>query len=298
MPDAAWRVAIITSVAPIAHAFADALREMGHDVVAVFTPRRSQPMPPDIGVWDATAPAGMDILIARNKRSLEPLLRAVRPDLVICFGFPWLIPPEALAVPRLGVVNLHPALLPRHRGPIPTSWAVRAGDETYGVTWHFMDAEFDTGNILAQGRVPMEPDDQDIRVVGPRLIRAAVEILPQALARVAAGDPGDPQEATGEEPYAEWFGEDYAEIDWSKPAMEVHRQVRAWSLVGSSKVPGPRTTIDGRRVLVKRTSLVEPGGAATDGGGTEGALAPIRMDASDGPVWILAWEPAEGDAQP
>ena len=91
-------------------------------------------MSAELGVWDANAPAGLDILIPRNKWSMGPLLRAVRPDLVICFGFPWLIPPEALAVPRLGVVNMHPALLPRHRGPIPTSWAVRAGDDTYGVT--------------------------------------------------------------------------------------------------------------------------------------------------------------------
>jgi methionyl-tRNA formyltransferase len=286
----AWRVAIITSVAPIAHAFADALRQLGHEPVAVLTPRRSEPMPPDLAVWDATAPAGVDVLIARNKWSLEPLLRAVRPDLVLCFGFPWLIPPEALAVPRLGVVNMHPALLPRHRGPIPTSWAVRAGDPTYGVTWHYMDPEFDTGNILAQAPVPMAPDDSDIRVVGPRLIRAAVEILPGALERVAAGDPGDPQQATGDEPYAGWFGEDYAEIDWSRPGAEIDRQVRAWSLVGGSRVPGPRTTLDGQRVLVKRVSLAEPAEAATK--------TAIRMAAADGPVWILEWEPMAADPQP
>src|SRR5215213_94681 len=142
MTHESWRVAIITSVAPIAHAFANALRELGHEPVAVVTPRRPHPMPADLGVWDATAPPGMDILIARNKRSLEPLLRAVRPDLVICFGFPWLIPPEALAIPPLGAINLHPSLLPRHRGPIPTAWAVRAGDATFGVTWHRMDPAF------------------------------------------------------------------------------------------------------------------------------------------------------------
>jgi methionyl-tRNA formyltransferase len=294
MTDQPWRVAIITSVAPIAHAFADAVRDAGHEPVAVLTPRRPHPMPADIGVWDATAPPGMDVLIARNKWSMEPLLRAVRPDLVLCFGFPWLIPPDALAVPRLGVVNMHPALLPRHRGPIPTSWAVRAGDETYGVTWHWMDAEFDTGNILAQAPVPMEPDDSDIRVVGPRLVRAAVELLPRVFERVAAGDPGDPQNVTGDEPYAAWFDEDYAEIDWSRPGGEVDRQVRAWSLIGGSRVPGPLTTIDGRRVLVKRASTIDPGDV-------DGA---VRMQAGDGPIWILDWEPAEpadaveGEPQP
>ena len=285
MTEQAWRVAIITTVAPIAQAFVNAVRELGHEPVAVLAPRRPHAMSPELAVWDATAPAGVDILIARNTRSMEPLLRAVRPDLALCFGFPWLIPPEALAVPRLGVVNMHPALLPRHRGPIPTSWAVRAGDDSYGITWHRMDAELDTGNILAQARVPMEPDDSEITVVGPRLIRAAVEILPQALARVAAGDPGDPQNATGDEPFAGWFGEDYAEIDWSRPAAEIDRQVRAWSLIGGSSVPGPLTTIEGKRVLVKRVGLTEPAG---DNGATA-----IRMDAADAPVWILAFEPLE-----
>ena len=280
MTEQPWRAAIITSVAPIAHAFANALRELGHEPVAVLTPRRPHPMPPELGLWDATAPAGVDVLIARNKWSLEPLLRAVRPDLVLCFGFPWLIPPEALAVPRLGVVNLHPSLLPRHRGPIPTSWAIRAGDDTYGVTWHRMDAEFDTGNILAQDRVPMEPDDREITVVGPRLIRAAVAILPRALERVAAGDPGDPQQATGDEPYAGWFAEDYAEIDWSRPAAEIDRQVRAWHLTfGMSGLRAPLADVDGEQLVLLQTRLTDPGGAAR------------RMECGDGPIWVVASEP-------
>lgn len=307
MRDERWRIAIITSIAPIANAFAGTLRELGHEPVAVLSPRRPKPMTGDFALSDSTAPAGVDLLFARNKWSLEPLLRAVAPDLVVCFGFPWLIPPEALAVPRLGAINLHPALLPRHRGPIPTSWAVRAGDETYGVTWHRMEAEFDTGNILAQAPVPMEPDDSEITVVGPRLVRVALELLPRVLQRVAAGDPGDPQNATGDEPYAHWFDEDYVEIDWSRPAAEVHRQVRAWSLLGGSRMPGPLTTIEGRRAVVKRSSLAEPERGDPDADApadpaTARTAAPIRMEAADGPVWILAWEPLEdgtaADPQP
>jgi len=289
MTEQPWRVVIITSVAPIAHAFAEAVRAAGHEPVAVLTPRRKQPMPPDLGVWDATAPPGLDILTPRNKWSMAPLLRAVRPDLAICFGFPWLIPGDALAVPRLGVLNMHPALLPRHRGPIPTSWAVRAGDATFGVTWHWMDPEFDTGNMLAQAPVSMEADDADIRVVGPRLIRAAVELLPRVFERIAAGDPGDPQNATGEEPYAGWFEEDYAGIDLSQTTAEIDRQVRAWSLIGGSPFPAPTLAVDGRRIVVKKVSLRDPGEAT-------GAL---RLEAADGPLWVLESEPVEGpEAQP
>lgn len=278
-----WRTVVITSVAPVATIFTDALRQLGHEPVAVLTPRRPQPMLGDLALADATAPRGVDLLFARDRSSLEPLLRAVRPELAVCFGFPWLIPPEVLTVPPLGIINLHPSLLPRHRGPIPTAWAIRAGDPTYGVTWHRMDDAFDTGGILAQAPVPMEPDDTEIRVVGPRLLAVAVELLPRALERVAAGDPGDPQRSTGDEPYAGWFEDEYGTIDWSRPAEEIHRQVRAWGLVGASGRHGARAVVDGRAVFVRRTSLVDPGDA-------DGA---VRMDAADGPVWILASEPVD-----
>ena len=78
---------------------------------------------------------------------------------MLCAGFPWKLPQEALDVARLGSVNEHPALLPRHRGPIPLAWALRDNDGQFGVTWHRMDAELDTGPILAQTTIPIEDDD-------------------------------------------------------------------------------------------------------------------------------------------
>jgi len=279
-----WRIAVITSVAPIAGALTEALRGLSHEPVAILTPRRTPPRPSDVAITDQTAPPGLDVILLRNKWSIEPILRAVRPDLVLCWGFPWLIPQAALDVSRLGSVNLHPALLPRHRGPIPLSWSIRAGDPHYGVTWHRMDSGFDTGAILAQATVPMESDDADIRVVGPRMAAVAIGLLPHVLERIAAGDPGDPQVATGEEPYAGWFGDDYARIDWSEPAAAIDRQVRAWALgAANPRQRGPTARIDGRHVLVRRTSLTEPAHAD----------AAIRMDAGDGPIWVLAWEPLE-----
>ena len=286
MAEAGWRVALISSVAPIAVALTETVRGLGHEVVAIITPRRREPTAAtDIAITDASAPRGVDVILARDKRSIEPLLRALRPDLVLGWGFPWLIPASALEVPRLGAINLHPALLPRHRGPIPISWAVRAGDPHYGVTWHRMDAGFDTGAILAQGTAPMEPDDADMWVVGPRILRAAVGLLPGVFERIAAGDPGDPQVTTGEQPYAGNFEEDYARVDWSHPAAEIDRQVRAWALtMGGQRLVGPVAALGGRSVVVRRTSLVDPGDGA------------VRMEAGDGPIWVVASEPLEEPA--
>ncbi len=282
MTEAPWRVVLITSVAPVATRLAGSLRELGHDPVAVVSPRRRVPIPADLTMTDENAPPGIDVILARDKRSMEPLIAALAPDLLLCWGFPWLLPASVLAIPRLGAVNLHPALLPRHRGPMPMAWAVRSGDSRFGVTWHRMDDQFDTGPILAQATVPMDPDDAEMREVAFRMFPIALGLLPRVLERIAAGDAGDSQRATGDEPYAGWFGEDYVEIDWSKPSREIHDQVRAWAFAINNRGPaGPLATIDGQRVRVTRTSLVDPGAAA-------GAH---RVESADGPIWILASEP-------
>ena len=99
-----------------------------------------------------------------------------------------------------------------------------------------MDAELDTGPILAQTTVPIEDDDCTIEQIGPKLIRAELELLPQVFERLAAGDPGDPQTEEGAT-WAGYFGEDYASVDWAQPARKIHDQVRAWHLTfGLSEV--------------------------------------------------------------
>ena len=229
---------------------------------------------------DRAAPPGLDLLFARDKHALEPLFRAYEPDVMICWGFPWKIPQAALDVPRLGSVNMHPALLPRHRGPIPLAWALRDGDPVWGLTWHRMDAELDTGNVLAQGSVPIDDDDVDIEQFAPKLFSGAVELLPGALERVAAGDSGDPQPAEG----ASWAGhfedDDYARIDWSQPARSIHNQVRAWNLeFGFSGIRAPVADIDGEKVVVRQTRLTDPGGEAR------------AVNCGDAPIWVVATEP-------
>ena len=91
-------------------------------------------------------------------------------------GFPWKIPADALAVPTLGWLNGHPSLLPRHRGPIPVAWAIRDGDEEIGITFHRMDAELDTGAILAQAAQPLgeyvEPEEM-FTGIGPLILADA-----------------------------------------------------------------------------------------------------------------------------
>jgi methionyl-tRNA formyltransferase len=278
----AWRVFMICSIRPIADALAGGLRELGHEPVALLAPRRpeEETMPDFLRLTGSTAPAGVDLLLAKDKWSIERLVRAYEPDLTVCWGFPWKIPEAALDVARLGSINQHPALLPRHRGPIPFAWTLRMGDTQWGFTWHRMDAELDTGNILSQGTLPIEDDDVDIAEFGAKLIQVGLDLLPRALERVAADDPGDPQPAEG----ATWAGhfenDEYVRVDWSQPARKIHDQVRAWHLTfGYAGLRAPIAELDGEEVVLLRTRLTDPANGAR------------RVECGDGPIWVEASEP-------
>jgi methionyl-tRNA formyltransferase len=276
------RVAIISNVLPVVEPLVEVLRDMGHEPVAWLMARRpdhGRPLPPWGDVSDRNAPQGVNLLLARTKHDVAPLLLGLDLDVSLCWGFNWKLPQEALDVPRLGSVNNHPALLPRHRGPYPFAWAFREGDPVFGSTWHRMDAEFDTGPILAQSSVPIEDTDTWIEDFGPRILPNTFSMLPQVFERLEAKDPGDPQADEG----ASWAGPfeaDYAKIDWSRSAREIHNQVRAWRhMFGAPDVEGPVAELDGERLRILRTSLSDPGDGARE------------ARCGDGSIWITESEP-------
>lgn len=124
-------------------------------------------------------------------------LRELAPDVVCVACFPQRIPPEALAMPQHGFLNLHPSLLPAFRGPDPRFWQMRAGLLDSGVTVHFMNAGLDTGDIALQQRVLLRAG-----ISGPeadvRLAETGGDLLAEAVARLAAGTlPRTPQPAAG-----------------------------------------------------------------------------------------------------
>lgn len=273
------RAVIYSTVLPAIVGLTELARSVGVEAVAVITPRAVR----DAQAADrrnailTDAPAGLDLCFAADKASLLRLTRAYEPELGLCAGFDWLLPPEVLAVPRLGVVNSHPSLLPRHRGPFPFAWAIREDDPELSLTVHLMDATFDTGPILAQGSRPM-PADTSLEGLIPTLRELNAELLPKALQRLFSGDRGDPQTEDGAT-YAEAFGEDYAELDPARTRAELHRQVRAWQLMWDRSVVGPVATVDGRRVRVLDATLDDPGDPDVE-----------RLEASDGPLWLTSVE--------
>lgn len=278
------RVVIYSMILPAVVGLAAGAKGAGLEPVAVITPRPPEGDPERAerarALFDG-APRGLDLCFADTKASLERLTRAYEPDLGLCIAYPWRLPEEVLAIPTLGVVNGHPSLLPRHRGPFPWAWAIREGDTELGMTYHLMDADFDTGPILAQGSRPM-PADTSFSGLQPTIAELSGELLPRALDRILTGDRGDAQTEEGTT-YAGPFGPDYVEIDLGKTAVEIDRQVRAWAWVFSAPdVPrGPLLTLGGSRVRVLRTTLADPHDPEAH-----------RLEAADAPLWILESVPA------
>lgn len=269
-----WRIVLLTAIPPVAIAYADIVRAAGHEPVAVVVPRgaRRSHVTPMGQAHVELDPRDLDIVFAASRHSLARIFRGYDADLVICTGFPWLITQDAIGASRLGIVNGHPSLLPRYRGPFPIAAAIRNGEPEIGVTYHLMDPGFDTGNILAQKTIPLD-DDETEESLNPKLLAASVELLPLALARLENGDRGDPQ-GGGDYQSGDDLA-DYVHVDLAQRAADVHRQVRAWSFVPPvSKHRGP--LLGGRRLLV--TSLTEVDGAE-------------RVECADGPLWIVQSAP-------
>jgi methionyl-tRNA formyltransferase len=274
------RVALISRVDRAVSGLAAMLRMIGHEPVGALTTALGGDRygADSLGGIAGQAAGGFDVVVAGSPSRIAPLLAALDADVAISAAFPVLIPADALDVPPLGVINTHPSLLPRYRGPNPIAWTVRNRDRELGYSIHRMDADFDTGPLLAQGTTPID-DVEDPSGLFERMFTLLGSLLPNALARVEKGDPGDPQ-PDGQATYAEFFEPEYVGIDWSQTAAEVRRQVLAWRVAAARPgAHGALTTLRGERVRVLRVR-------------SDDAEGGTRVDCADAALWIVETEPA------
>ena len=162
-----------------------------------------------------------------NDESLLDALRAIGADLMVVAAYGAILPAAALEVCRLGAVNIHASLLPRWRGASPVAAAIAAGDERTGVTLMRMEAGLDSGPVLARSETPIGPHETAGQLQG-RLAGLGAELLlgclPDLLAGRLRAAPQDRRLAT----YAPRISKEQARIDWSLPARELARRVRAY----------------------------------------------------------------------
>jgi methionyl-tRNA formyltransferase len=190
---------------------------------------------------------GLRVDTPRRLRSHEgrAVLSEFAPDGLLLAAYGQLVPPDLLQAADRRPLNVHPSLLPRHRGAAPVASTILAGDPVGGVSLMVMTPELDAGPIVAQWPVPLTGRESTPALEGT-LSELAAKVVPPQLERWAAGElmaePQDERLATLIRPFRRVDGW----IDWRRPAVAIDRQVRAlqpW--------PGAWTTIDDRRLHIR-----------------------------------------------
>ena len=182
-------------------------------------------------------------------------VRASRPDVLVVAAYGLLLPQGLLDAARYGALNIHASLLPRWRGAAPIQRALLAGDHETGISIMQMDAGLDTGPVLAQRKLAIHADDDTGRL-HDRLAGLGAEMIVQVLAELEAGGArARPQPASGVA-YAPKIAKSETRLDWSRPALELERAVRAFR-----PAPGAFAMLDGESVKVWRARVADVAGA-------------------------------------
>jgi methionyl-tRNA formyltransferase len=155
------------------------------------------------------------------------------------------VPEEALNVPKYGSIQYHPSLLPWHKGPSSINWPIIMGKKKTGLSIFWPDNGLDTGPILLQKEVDIEPDDTLGSVYFNKLYPLGVEAMMEAIELVRDGKaPRKVQDADAGS-YEGWCRKEDVQIDWSKPTDEVYNLIR-----GANPQPGAWTTFNGAEVKI------------------------------------------------
>lgn len=211
----------------------EGLLAAGHDVTLVLAQpdrpagRGRQPTPPPVAAF--ARERGLPLFQPSSLKPPEAFARVqeAAPDVIVVAAYGLILRREVLDLPRLGCVNVHASLLPRHRGAAPISAAILAGDAETGICIMQMEVGLDTGPVFARRSTPVGPQD-DTPTLTERLALIGRDLLVETLPRLAAGkltpEPQDDALAT----YAPKIQREDARLDWSLPAVELERRVRAY----------------------------------------------------------------------
>lgn len=222
------------------------LQEKGYPIVAVVTqPDRPQGRgrkmaPPP--VKELALSLGLKVLQPEKVRADSFLeeFKKLKPEMVVVASFGQILPPAIIHDPLFGCINVHPSLLPRHRGPAPINWTIISGDTTTGVTIMLMDEGVDTGPILWQKDTAVAPDETFDRL-HDRLALMGAQLLAEAIDSYIGGKIAPRPQAHEQATYAPRLTKADAMIDWTQDGEEIARKIR-----GLSSVPGAFTYLKGQ----------------------------------------------------
>ena len=237
----------------------------GFDVVQVVTqpdrPKGRGKKVSPTAVKKCAAAQNLPVLeMSRNNYSeIVETLRELEPHFVVVAAFGVILKKDLLSLPSHGCINLHASLLPRHRGVSPIQASLLAGDAETGCTTILMDEGIDTGDMLKKKETPIE-DRDTAGSLEERLALLGAPLVTDTLAAIVAGEIRPQGQDKSSATYAKKIRKEHGLIDWTRPAREIWRQVRAMS-----PWPTAFTEYEGKRLIVlesavdEDTAPVEPG---------------------------------------
>jgi methionyl-tRNA formyltransferase len=271
----------------------DALLASRHRVVGVVTqpdrPRGRGQRTVDAPIKARAREAGVPLLqpSTLSDPSFTAALASLDADIGVVAAYGKILPERVLAMPRLGMINVHASLLPRYRGAAPVHRAVIAGEPETGVTIMRVVKALDAGPMLAVSRRPVGPNETSEEVQSD-LARIGAALLTLTLDRVADGDVREARQDDSAATYAHRITKEDGLIDWTWPADRIHNLVR-----GLHPWPHAYTYANGARLIVLRSALAnqsrgDPPGSVVTAHGDE-----LRVAAGSGAVDLLEIQ-AEG----
>ena len=271
-----------------------ALDDEGFDVVAVVTqpdrPAGRGRRPRASAVKSVALDLGIEVLSPDSPRADGFLERigALEPDLSIVVAYGHILRPDVLGVPRLGSINVHASLLPELRGAAPVSWAIARGHSKTGVTVMRMVKEMDAGAIIQQVEEPILTDETASELA-IRLSELGAEALIEALALLSAGAVTEREQDHRAATFAPKVDRETAHIDWSLPAVDISRHVRAMD-----EVPGAWSTLGGEPVKLFRPRVEVWAGSPAPPGTVLAADGGLLVAAGAGAVGFGEVQPPGG----
>jgi methionyl-tRNA formyltransferase len=260
---------ILMGQAPFAEKSLEKLAGKGEDIVAVYCP----PDPPS-GKFDPVKQKALQLGIpVRQHKSLKaPEVRqeflSLNADLAILAFVTQIVPEQVFSVPQLGSICFHPSLLPKYRGASAINWALINGETKTGLTLFWVDQGIDTGPILLQREVAVEPDDTTGSLYFNKIFPMGVDAIGAAVDLIKAGNPPRLVQEESKATYDPPCRDEHAKIDWSKPAQEVYNLIR-----GCDPQPGAHTIFNGMMVRLFDCRLL-----SSDGDGATGRITAIGVE--------------------
>ncbi len=226
----------------------EALLKGPDEVLAVVTQpdrprgrgRKLMPSPVKVMAQESEIPVYQPVKV--SEPSFVETLSQMEPDLFVVCAFGQILPQKVLDIPGIMPINIHGSLLPKYRGAAPIQWAILNGDKETGITIMKMDAGMDTGPMLLKRSIPIGTNmtfgelSKEMSVLGAESLMEALDLLEKG----RLSEEKQPEEGVS---YAPPIKKEQLQIDWSRPAWEVHCQMRAFD-----PKPGAWSLLDGQRV--------------------------------------------------